>query len=206
MTNSGLIVFLPLIAAPATDSGPSVFLPLVAAFVGAIIGAWANSWYREREAKKARDQEREGLLILLFIEVSSNYRSLQPADRIDNVIVPRIFADQRGHSLADFAARLHTEVWDETKVRLALLLSDEEIMLLVNYYALIERIRRQLTMTSPNDELPEMLEKREYGTRVDIRRLREDSEGVIRLMQNHISNPAFAASLLDKAGFRLPRK
>ncbi len=51
-----------------TDSGLIVLLPLV----GAIGGAWANSWYRNREAKKAQEQETKALLILIDQEMRVN--------------------------------------------------------------------------------------------------------------------------------------
>ncbi len=60
-----------------TVSGLLIFLPILSAFVGAIIGAWANSWYRNREAKKAEDREREGLLRIIDAEVYENNRLLK---------------------------------------------------------------------------------------------------------------------------------
>ena len=83
MSSSGPTVFLFVVIAqttgsatpvggsadPATNSGLIVFLPLVGAILGGIVGAvggaWANSWYRDREAKKVEDRERVALLILL---------------------------------------------------------------------------------------------------------------------------------------------
>src|ERR671910_1348694 len=61
---------------PASNVGLIALLPLVGAVLGAVvggvIGALANSLVRNREVKKARKQEREGLLILLSIEVARN--------------------------------------------------------------------------------------------------------------------------------------
>ena len=56
-----------------TVSGLLIFLPILSA----IIGAWANSWYRNREAKKAEDREREGLLRIIDAEVYENNRLLK---------------------------------------------------------------------------------------------------------------------------------
>jgi hypothetical protein len=99
-TNSGHIVFLPLIADPATTStapgaasavpaptlGWIVFLPLVGAILGAVIGAWANYKYREQEAKKAEECERDGLMRLIAAEVIVNrgvFDQLQSKGRAD---------------------------------------------------------------------------------------------------------------------------
>jgi hypothetical protein len=59
MTNSDLIIFLPL--------------------VGAILGAWANGLYRDWQDKKARRRERVGLLTLIFYEVDFNDSGLKVA-------------------------------------------------------------------------------------------------------------------------------
>jgi hypothetical protein len=59
MTNSGLIVFLPLVAA--------------------IVGAWANGLYRDWQDKKARKRERNGLLMLIYYEASFNDTGLKIA-------------------------------------------------------------------------------------------------------------------------------
>ena len=80
MSNSSLTAFLALIVAPATNSGLIVFLPLVGAIVGGIVGAWANSWYRNREDKKAQQQKCKGLLLLICHEVLWNNIALHDAD------------------------------------------------------------------------------------------------------------------------------
>lgn len=74
--------------ANSASPGLIVFLPLVAAFVGAIIGAWANSWYRNREAKKAEDRERDGLLLLIHAELHHNVSLLMAL--VDNPDEPTL--------------------------------------------------------------------------------------------------------------------
>jgi hypothetical protein len=112
-----------------TNSGLIVFLPLVAAFVGAIIGAWANSWYRDREAKKAEDRERMGLLLLIDLEVHDN--------------------NQRLHDCIKDEARLfdllsinkpRTDIWDGSAARLTQLLTPLEVRALALYYRQIAEI------------------------------------------------------------------
>jgi hypothetical protein len=114
MTNSGLIVFLPLVGA------------ILGGIVGAVGGAWANSWYRDREAKKAEDQERKGLLSLINAEVVEHW--------ITFFVKP---------PPAAIAAQLSTDNWDRSKTRLAQLLPANDIFVLVSYYSQINLIRNQ---------------------------------------------------------------
>jgi hypothetical protein len=158
-----------------------VFLPVVSAFLGAIIGAWANSWYRNREAEKARDEEREGLLILLSIEVANNNRLfkgfLQHRDDDPNI-------DER----ATIAAALQSAAWDESKVRFAqLLISRTYLEDAARYYMRIQIVR--LEWTEPRWPLSEDDEER-------ARSIREDGMGIIRDAQDYISDPEFTAPLL----------
>ena len=115
---------------PMTNSSLIVFLPLVAAFVGAIIGAWANSWYRNREAKKAEVREREGLLLLIDLEVHYNN------EHLDNCI-----RDEA--KLFDLLSiiKLRTDFWDGSAARLTQLLAPLEVGALTVYYKEIARIR-----------------------------------------------------------------
>jgi hypothetical protein len=129
MADTGLIAFLALIAAPATSSGLIVILPLVGAVVGGIVGAWANSWYRDKEARKLREQEREGLLRLIHAEIRSN----------DDVL-------ESGKTYRDIASNLRTDVWDESKIKLAQLLPSDHIDLLNRYYNAVHIMRRNFAL------------------------------------------------------------
>lgn len=112
-----------------TGSGPIVFLPLVAAFVGAVIGAFANGLYRDWQDKKARERERRGLLILVDAEIKDNRMTLQHAYQLASRYQQPI------------AARLHrtlrTEGWTDGKVSLAQLLPTSHIQAIVRYYDLV---------------------------------------------------------------------
>jgi hypothetical protein len=162
------------------NSGLIVFLPLVSAFVGAIIGAWANSWYRNREAKKARDEEREGLLILLGEEVHTNNRSLET---FLNVFHAEPWNDTR----ANVAATLRSEVWDESKVRLAQLVPGRFISMLATYYTRTGTLRLQ--WTRPTGALSEADKER-------ARSIRGNGFTLIREAQDYISDPEFTAPML----------
>ncbi len=105
-----------------TNSGLIVFLPLVTAFVGAIIGAWANSWYRNREVKTALKEEGKGLLIVISAEIQYNTRLLglihegKPSATIQN---------------------LRMDTWDETQVRFAQLFPADYTVQIANYYSVL---------------------------------------------------------------------
>jgi len=137
MPHSGLILILPLIAAPATNPGLIVFLPLVGAILGGIVGAWAHSWYRDREAKKAEDRERMGLMSLIHAEVDVNDSFLDLAE--DPKVPP-------GYGWPDdaLASSLETSVWDQSQTRLAQLLPTGEVMAILNYYAALKMTRDDL--------------------------------------------------------------
>ena len=110
MTNSGLIVFLPLVGA------------ILGGIVGAVGGAWANSWYRDREAKKIEDREFEGLLHLLDLEMGANQAALATFEEDPATMT---------HS----PAKLRTEAWDSARVRIVQLLQDkEEFRKIATYY------------------------------------------------------------------------
>ena len=167
------------------NTGLIVFLPVVSAFVGAIIGAWANSWYRNREAKKARDEEREGLLILLSIEVATNSQTLQGfSERL--AAHPDI--DERASAAANFvAANLSSAVWDESRAKLAPLLPRMFVATVSLHYRDIEDVR--LHWTGPYGGFSERDTER-------IRSIREDGIAVIQATQRYISDPRFSAALL----------
>jgi hypothetical protein len=88
--------------APASNSVLIVFLPLIGAVVGGVVGAWANSWYRGREAQKADDRERESLLRIIDAEVYENMRLLKDM-RTDPDISEKYPS----------RAALSTDVWDQ---------------------------------------------------------------------------------------------
>jgi hypothetical protein len=87
------------------DSEWIVFLPLVGAVVGGIVGAWANSWYRDREAKKAQDRELRGLLALITSEVDFNRAVLK-------AIVGMISEDHTEEAAIRTISALRTETGD----------------------------------------------------------------------------------------------
>jgi hypothetical protein len=89
-------------------------LPLVGAILGAIIGgvvgAYANSRARVRETKETEDRERKGLLLLISAEVYDNDITFRTQTRPSNV-----------------ATGLTTNVWDNSQVRLANLLTTRKL-------------------------------------------------------------------------------
>lgn len=98
------------------------YLPLVGAILGGFVGAWANGWYRDRQEKKAQDQERGGLLRLLDTEVYWNNMFLERDDTTYDEIIRRFRKD----------------VWEETRVELAKLLPPMFFSDIVVYYALLD--------------------------------------------------------------------
>jgi hypothetical protein len=111
-----------------TDSALIVFLPLIGAVVGAVGSAWANSWYRDWEAKKERDQELKGLTLLVFTELGHNDGLFQ-------------MFEQHPDSQDLFPpTKLQTDVWVASRVRLAQLLPNEHTATLTRYYGKIQDV------------------------------------------------------------------
>jgi hypothetical protein len=190
VANTGLFVFLNFVVQTAVSTAPTadtttpapnsaliVFLPLI----GAVVGAWANSWYRNREAEKARDEEREGLLILLSMEVSTNNRSLET--------FLMGLAATPDENRASVAATLGSEAWDESKVRLAQLIPANFLAMLALCYNRIELMRLQWTV--PIGESSEYDAER-------ARDMRGNGISVIRAAQRYMSDPESVASMLDE--------
>ncbi len=120
------------------DSAWIVFLPLIGAILGAVVGAFggamANSWYRNRETKKARDEERKALLLLLDAELDNNAKLL-------NTFYDDLMQDRQDTKLPP----LDVGVWEGTRVQLAELLPADHVKALVDHYAVladIEMVRR----------------------------------------------------------------
>lgn len=115
-----------------TNSGLIVFLPLVAAFVGAIVGAFANGLYRDWQDKKAKDRERDGLLLLIHAELHFNEVLLallnESPRRTEGLIKDPYFKI------------IQTETWTSSRVPLAELLNWDHMAALVMYYQSVENV------------------------------------------------------------------
>jgi hypothetical protein len=90
-----------------SGSGLLVFLPLLAAIVSTLIGAYANGWYRDRQDKKAREREREGLLRIIDPELYENIRLLRGIEK--------------NADLAKYPSQSHvsTDAWNQSRARVA---------------------------------------------------------------------------------------
>ena len=121
-------------------SGLIILLPLVAAFVGAIIGAYANSLYREREVKQAEDRERKGLLTLIATELNYNRYVLESIQWTVSGNLPE------GVELTeDTVRRLYdaprTEIGDRVLGRLAQLLPNPDLAKLAKHYGEVKQFK-----------------------------------------------------------------
>jgi hypothetical protein len=152
-----------------------VILILISAFGG----AWANSWYRNRETKKARKQELEGLLILLSTEV-----------RINNIALERFLKETSAQPDSDkrlYADHLHSAVWDESNARLAQLLPrTAEVATVALYYLALEQMRFASTAVSA---------KFSEDYTETVRSQREAGITVLKTAHRYISDPEIAAIL-----------
>jgi hypothetical protein len=106
MTNSGLIVFLPLVGA------------ILGAVIGGFVGAYANSRSRDREVKKADDRECKGLLYLVDGELYFNETRLT-----------RLKDDPR-FIIWTSLGNLRSDNWDSGKARLAQLVAPDHMKIL----------------------------------------------------------------------------
>ena len=120
---------------------------LILIIFSAFGGAWANSWYRDWEAKKAEDRERRGLLLLLDWEILDNDKRLHD-DEGDQISLIAVLAIDR----------LRTESWDRSAARLTQLLPPFHVHTLAAYYSLIAEIQSTAeSPTTPRDDYVEAM-------------------------------------------------
>jgi hypothetical protein len=191
MADTGLIAFLALIAAPATSPDWTAFLPVAGAILGgciaAVVVAWANSWYRDREAKKAEDRECYGLLLLIHGELHHNYFLLT------------VFAEAAHISESTSFANLQTQVWVSCRTRLAQLLSRDHMTVLVRYYKEISELE---ALIIPDTTWP--AEERHHSISENARSALKHGESAMRYGSEYIfDDPDFEPAVND--AFR-PRK
>lgn len=109
-----------------SDTGLIVFLPLAGAVLGAIIGAWANSLYRNRERKQKEKEERTSLMFLIDTEVGFNAMRLEMVSK---------------GPPSNAVPYLRTDVWDTSQARLAQLLPTVHMKKLAPYYEQIRMVK-----------------------------------------------------------------
>ena len=121
---------------PITGSEWIVLLPLVGAIAGGFRGAWANSRFRGREAKKAEKEERNSLVFLIDTEVGFNVMRLGGASKgpPSNVI-----------------PHLRTDFWDASQARLAHLLPTGDMKVLAPYYEQIRMLKELDDIAAKDD-------------------------------------------------------
>jgi len=115
---------------------------MVAAILGAVIGALANGWYREREVKALTKRERLGLLNLLSSEIEDNDSLLCLFMEHPMLIDPQT------------TAGLQTAAWDKAQVRLAQLLPEGHLDALVRYYSQLHVLKVAVD-TNIREKIPE---------------------------------------------------
>lgn len=115
---------------------------LILIIISAFGGAWANSWQRDQEAKKAEDRELRGLLVLIDWEILNNNKRLH---------------DDEGDEISLFAVLaidgLRTESWDRSAARLTQLLPPLHVHALSAYYSQITEIQAAIeSPVTPREE------------------------------------------------------
>jgi hypothetical protein len=95
----------------------------------AIVLFWLTNRRDRRKAEERENDERKGLWRLVDMEIYQNRSSLLMIRDSPDV-----------GQLYESYSRLHTQVWDERKVRLAQLLSPEHTDVLGRYYMLLQRL------------------------------------------------------------------
>jgi hypothetical protein len=170
------------------DSEWIIFLPLVGAILGAVVGAvggaWANSRYRDREAKQAEKRERDSLLFLLDAEIRSNSIYLTTVDLGPPAAVIK---------------NLRINVWESTQVRLAHLLTPRNMKDLVLYYELLKvNQASRIAVVKYPDDLSE-------SDRESIEELIQRGGALLRMIQDYIKDPDYA-DILDSIEGRMATK
>jgi hypothetical protein len=162
-----------------SGSGLLVFLPLLAAIVSTLIGAYANGWYRDRQDKKAREREREGLLRIIDPELYENIRLLRGIEK--------------NADLAKYPSQSHvsTDAWNQSRARLGeFLFEDQDYIFALNrHYALVVRIGA--TLEDP-EELKQSLSRRDRRDRTMRARVAGADESGKNLL-SILANRALAA-------------
>jgi hypothetical protein len=107
-------------------TGWIVLPPLIGAIAGGFVGAWANSRFRNREVRRAEDEERNSLLFLIDTEVGFIALYLEAVSKgPPSGVIPD----------------LRTDVWDTSQARLARLLPIGDMKYLAPYFELTRMIR-----------------------------------------------------------------
>jgi hypothetical protein len=156
------------------DSSLLVFLPLVAAIVSALLGAYANGWYRDRQDKKAREREREGLLRIIDAELYENIRLLREI--------------AKNADLAKYPSQSHVSVdaWNQSRARLAESLSENQdhIFAFNRHYALVVRIRATLEDPEALKNSLSRKERRNLGVQDAVSRADERGKNLLSILAN----------------------
>jgi hypothetical protein len=136
---------------------------LILIVISAIFGASLNSWYRDQEAKKAQEQERDSLLRLIDVEVYENMAVLKDM-RTDLAISDKYPS----------RAALSTDAWDQSRARLARLRAGDRdhIFDLVRHYASVRRIGRILADPDAPISAKSKQERRSRTADIRTQRLR----------------------------------
>ncbi len=115
--------------------------------LAALLVYWLTARRERRKAEEAKEIERHGLLELLDLEIYQNVHKLRMIR--DN---PDIGEQYRAY------AELHTQIWDESKVRLVQMLSAEHRDALFRYYGLLQRLG--VTLGDKGNRQPRRVERK----------------------------------------------
>jgi hypothetical protein len=124
----------------------SIWLPIVSAIgslgIGAFVGAVVAHKLRERVDQRRAEEERDGLLRLVSIEISYNRRR-------SFVLVASPYS-----VMAEQINLLQTDAWPSTRVRLAQLMPPGDFGHLARYYELIQELRAFTTRHEHGGDVP----------------------------------------------------
>ncbi len=153
-----------------SGSGLLVLLPLV----GVVVGAVANGLYRDWQDKRTRIRERVGLLRIVDAEIYENNRLLQ------------IIKKDPDLTKYPSMSSLSTSAWDQSRTRLADLLSkdQEHLFSLVRHYALIVRIRAALDDPEVLDNSLSRKERRDKIIKTRVTEAKGSGLSMVAIMAN----------------------
>jgi hypothetical protein len=110
-------------------TGWIVLPPLIGAIAGGFVGAWANSRFKNREVRRAEDEERNSLLFLIDTEVDFIALYALYLEAVSKGPPSGVIPD------------LRTDVWDTSRARLARLLPIGDMKKLAPYFELTRMVR-----------------------------------------------------------------
>jgi hypothetical protein len=153
------------------------------ATVGTYVGAREAHRLREATEKERRDRERDGLLRLLYTEVSQNELNIaHVSNEIDDPVIAKSILAMRGRYV-------NAEAWKALRVNLAQHLSSQHLAVLADYYKnvlLLEEVVTVERAKKDRDFNHQTSSDIIFKTKFLLQALQEQGDKVLELIQAQV--------------------